>query len=435
MKHRVNNGLRMMITVIVICVLMVSAAPRAFAGWKGTHQDAIKGVVAIMSTNDPQLNHMNSLGTGSGFGVGTAGKPTDLFVTNRHVVVDEDSNTFFQYVYVVLEDGAITNHYDEDGCFVYADAQQEKLIRCKVLYPKAGDPEYPDMAILRAESVVAERIALPLKSGFEMSAGDTVYTMGFPFSADEAMKLEQTNYGLQIKISASTDSVTVADGIISRTVTPAEFNETTVFQHTAAMNRGNSGGPLVDKDGYAVGINTYGFNLADNGVSEYRASIYVDYAMQALDELGLRYEKYGEGRAAAGFPWIAAVMGAGAAAVGLFFALKRKGKERIAYRLQSVSGPFANRRFAIEGTLRIGRDPSRNDLVVPAEEAMISGVHCMLEVKGSSLFLTDLGSKNGTYINGNRVVSGEPKELKLGDTISLANEECRFRIDCSSKKQ
>lgn len=429
MKNRTSYRLALVAAIISACILMTLASPKGYADWKGSHKDAIQGVVAILSTND-SLNRIMSYGMGSGFGVGTAGKETDVFVTNRHVVIDDQTNKISRYVYILLEDGALTEIYNGFGQLSDVKVNQNQLVRCEVLYPKANDPEYPDVAILRAERIIPGRVAIPLKSGFEMSAGDKVFTMGFPGSADIAMNLEFTGSGAQVKASASTGSVTVADGIISRTVNPVELNETTVFQHTAAMNHGNSGGPLVDEEGYSVGINTYGFNQADNGVAEYKASLYVDYAMQILDELGIQYDKYGDSSIFTYWPWIAGVAALVTGTV-LIIILKRKHPNRVEYRLQGVSGPFAGRRFAVEKVIRMGREPGQNELVFPPDMTAIGRTHCKLELQGKNLFLVDLGSKNGTFLNGSRLRSGEAEKVVPGDSFYIANEGCCFAIDVS----
>lgn len=431
MKYSRKTAWKLLATVLLICTVMMAASPQGYALWTGTHKDAIKGVVSVVSTTEDDFP-LETTGIGSGFGVGKAGKETDIFVTNRHCVMDDEDH-ICNYVYIMLEDGALTYIVEKDDAKV--EAKQDQLIRCEVLYPKAGDPEFPDVAILRAERVVPGRVALPLKSGFEMSAGDKVYTMGFPGTADDATKWEETSTSARQTISAATESVTVAEGVISRTVNPAEYEQTTVFQHTAQMSHGNSGGPLVDEKGYVVGINTYGHQTLDGGakVDTYFLSIYVDYAMQKLDALGISYDKYNGGFFAEYLPWIAGAATLLAAGAIVFFAVKA-GKKKPKFRLQGVTGPFANRRFAIDSSLRLGRDPAKNDLIFPAQADMVGRAHCRLDVKDNQLFLTDLDSRNGTYLNGRRLMPRQTIPVVPGDTISLADDGCRFLVDVAHHK-
>ena len=54
---------------------------------------------------------------------------------------------------------------------------------------------------------------------------------------------------------------TLSDGIVS--APSRQVQGQTFLQHTAATNRGNSGGPLLDTKGHVVGINTLVAELRD----------------------------------------------------------------------------------------------------------------------------------------------------------------------------
>lgn len=55
----------------------------------------------------------------------------------------------------------------------------------------------------------------------------------------------------------------------------------------------------------------------------------------------------------------------------------------------------------------------------------ISRHHCLIRVRPGELTLVDLGSSNGSYVNGTRVVS--QADLKAGDEIRIG--ELRFLVD------
>lgn len=66
-----------------------------------------------------------------------------------------------------------------------------------------------------------------------------------------------------------------------------------------------------------------------------------------------------------------------------------------------------------DGMNSIGRDVSnRIRLLDPG----VSRKHCKIRKIGGSLFLLDLGTKNGTQVNGSRV---KTQELKLGDRVKV----------------
>lgn len=65
--------------------------------------------------------------------------------------------------------------------------------------------------------------------------------------------------------------------------------------------------------------------------------------------------------------------------------------------------------------ISVGRG-ERNMIII--DEDAVSGTHCEIRRKGSVFSLVDLGSTNGTRVNGESV-QGEAKELRDGDVISL----------------
>jgi len=71
----------------------------------------------------------------------------------------------------------------------------------------------------------------------------------------------------------------------------------------------------------------------------------------------------------------------------------------------------------------IGREPA-NDIVV--ENLLVSGYHARIDPAGKEYVLTDLQSKNGTFLNGERVTS---TKLKNGDQILIGKHTLVFTLD------
>jgi adenylate cyclase len=69
----------------------------------------------------------------------------------------------------------------------------------------------------------------------------------------------------------------------------------------------------------------------------------------------------------------------------------------------------------------LGRHPSNT---IQLLDKIVSKEHCIVERRGPAYVLRDLGSLNGTYINGERV-NGE-RELKHGDDIALGGTRARY---------
>lgn len=95
-----------------------------------------------------------------------------------------------------------------------------------------------------------------------------------------------------------------------------------------------------------------------------------------------------------------------------------------------VAGPslwlaFGDRRIALpQGDTVIGRDP-QCDLPVP--DGSISRRHARIAVAGRQATLEDLGSKNGTRVNGQRIEA--PTVLAEGAAVMFGNVEARFGRD------
>lgn len=78
-------------------------------------------------------------------------------------------------------------------------------------------------------------------------------------------------------------------------------------------------------------------------------------------------------------------------------------------------GPLDGRRWQISKSLVIGRDGTC-DIVIP--DRQISRFHANIAPSSQGLILTDLGSKNGTFINGQKVE--DTRLLQDGDVVQIA---------------
>jgi hypothetical protein len=94
------------------------------------------------------------------------------------------------------------------------------------------------------------------------------------------------------------------------------------------------------------------------------------------------------------------------------------------YRVLSVvAGPLKGEEYVIEDRVQIGR---AGDLAVQLIGSAVSRHHAEVRVTSdSTAVLSDLGSRNGTFINGERV---ESRLLKSGDTFEIASSSFRFEI-------
>ena len=440
------------LAVMVCLILLLSMIPvRTSAAGDFTEvlAQAKKGVVQIFARGSDGTYIYG--GTGTGFAVGEAGKDSDVFVTNWHVV--SCSGEFDPYegkIWILQENCEIDpNTLEPDPL---------KSIECELLLTTSG---IPDFAIIRAKENVSGYEALPLIAADEVPDGSKVYALGYPAVVGDA---SATHYGI--------DDITSTDGIISQHMQYAYKGDTWVLLNTAQISSGNSGGPLITEDGAVVGINTYGFWDRDDTTMEIEANsernvaIYVDYAMDGLDQLGIDYDVYDpDKKTGINWPLIAGIGGGVlVAGIAVYIILDRKKKEEEARRREeerrrseelqrqremmrmqeearrrqeaAARANSAKARLRLgDGTVYnvpaaggiIGRDRSCA-IVLPENAPGISRAHCRLEFRGEQLVLMDLGSTYGTYIHGQKIPANTPVALKVGSSFALGSQKYTFTV-------
>jgi dipeptidyl aminopeptidase/acylaminoacyl peptidase len=96
----------------------------------------------------------------------------------------------------------------------------------------------------------------------------------------------------------------------------------------------------------------------------------------------------------------------------------------IAALLTFETGPFAGRIVAVPSQMiTVGRAPD-NDVVVG--DPATSGHHGRIDVRGGTFWISDLGSTNGTLVNGEPVIE---TQLSDGDLISVGQSTIRFTLE------
>jgi S1-C subfamily serine protease len=157
-------------------------------------------------------------GTGSGFVWDDKGR----IVTNFHVVQD---------TLQVTESGAVSIRPSATIRVTLADrsAWNARLV---------GIAPDQDLAVLQIDAPGERLKPLPVGTSNDLEVGQTVYAIGNPFG----------------------QSLTFTHGIVSaldREIESATDRPITgVIQTDAALNPGNSGGPLLDREGRLIGVNT-----------------------------------------------------------------------------------------------------------------------------------------------------------------------------------
>lgn len=182
--------------------------------------------------------------TAASIGTGFFYKTDDKYgyiMTNQHVVGD------YSKIVVVLST-------DEE-------------VEGKVL----GKDEYLDLAVIRVDKSKALNV-LSVGDVSKMSLGDTVFTVG-------------SSLGYDYRGSVTSGVLSGKDRMVAVSVNNANSSDWVmkVLQIDAAVNPGNSGGPLVNVNGEVVGI--ISMKLVREEVEGMGFAIPIDFAMNHVDAL------------------------------------------------------------------------------------------------------------------------------------------------------
>jgi putative serine protease PepD len=201
-------------TTVIRRPVTVSAAPAASTtpasglSVSQIYQRSIDGVVEVIATGTSGGSFFGGQPTESAQGTGFQVDGLGDIVTNYHVVANSDS------VRVRLNDG-----HTYGGRVI-------------------GKNPNKDVAVVRISAPASELHPLTFANSSAVTVGDTVVAIGDP-------------YGLRNTVTAGIVSA------LNRTiVSPSNHPITGVIQTDAAINSGNSGGPLLNTVGQVIGVNS-----------------------------------------------------------------------------------------------------------------------------------------------------------------------------------
>ena len=378
---------------------------------------------------------------GVAFGTGTGFFIDDRhIVTNRHVAAGGDASVNTTLLFVLLSGSEEPLPVD----LVWTDEQL-------------------DLALLEYTGGV-EHGTLPLAAG-DLREGSEVYAVGYPGSADRA-------------VSGPAHS-TLTDGILSRPPFEARWGSggtgmATVLQHTADINPGNSGGPLLDTCGGVVGVNTGGgvaaVRDADGNIIGATAAQGIFFALHvselraALDRLDVSYsaaDACGGGPALplgllarAPHPLTIALL-AGILLAMTTLILRRPRQAVAAGAVRSVAvladaaAAMSRRRTRTGGPIGFDGGGTTADLSLDADVLRcathglsvgrhadlvdrplqldgLSRRHFRISIHRGRVFVEDLHSANGTFVNGTRLKPYHGRQLRADDTVSAGAGHWRF---------
>lgn len=373
----------------------------------------------------------------SGFAVGVPGEPVEYIVTSYHLIVNDVHPTVFFNAAAGDSDRPIVKAVDERN----------------------------DLAVLKLSQPTDKRTALVLCKSENVSLDDKVYTYGYP------------TYGNAGKdyLSFNLDEIVSGDGVIQKKTTTVGYNdllpEIDVFLTSANIDHGNSGGPLVNEKGEAIGVirttlesdKTTGghcvtinalVNLLESNSFPYTLSTDApavsnteDVPAEAPADAPVQAEP--ESSSSMLIPVIVLIAVVVVAAVIVIVVVMSKNKKAPVQQavpvqpaapvqpsaaaqgavISGMKGFLAGRQFNISGNAIMGRNTQKCSVCFPVDAPGISGVHCEIRKNGGGYEIIDRGSSCGTFLgSGQKLVPDVPVNLPDGTYFYLGSPDQLFQI-------
>jgi serine protease Do len=208
--------------IFLMVILFQTSAFAEFPAVK-VYEKTAKDVVLIIAKSED---------TSSMIGAGSIISDAGLISTNAHVVFDKAASKPYSKIRVYLKPDRVTGKFRKDLVHSY----KAEIVAYNIDL---------DLAILKAEDIPSGTGTIELANPDEIKIGEEAVAIGHP----EQGGLWTLTYG---RISGEIEDQNSIKG-------------KDVFQTDASVNRGNSGGPLLDKRGYMIGINS---NMARLGAGD-----------------------------------------------------------------------------------------------------------------------------------------------------------------------
>ena len=206
-------------------VLFVAAGARAEdINYKKLYSDVSPAVVLVYG----EQGEVGSIGTGSII------RNDGLVVTNAHVILNHDTGKPWEKLFIFLKPEHITGRSDEDLKNGFA---AQWLMFNQGL----------DLAMLRIVNPPGNLPVVQMSDDSSIGVGEATAAIGHP---EQGAKWSLTTGRIGGEWSDF-------DGVKGKDV----------YQMETSVNRGNSGGPLLDGNGYMVGINTCIARKAADGLA------------------------------------------------------------------------------------------------------------------------------------------------------------------------
>ena len=270
---------RLLVLIAAVCMTVMMAIPAMAA--EETQTDGIENNV-VGTTDDPTdgilqvyLTYVNDDGERTLLFGGTCFLINEEYVLSNYHIFDldstvEDNNEIKTKRQVIMETLDLEELPDNDPHLkVYVYANRDMGVEATI--HESVQSKTMDFVALKLADKVYDRKPLVLGDSSIMKQQDVVYALGFPSDS-----IENKEFNTKADVS-------VVDGTISKVTTRDKAD---VFEHTAPLNGGNSGGPLLNALNEVVGINTF---VVGNELGNKSYTVQINALKSGLDTFGISY--------------------------------------------------------------------------------------------------------------------------------------------------
>lgn len=261
---------RLLVLMSAVCMVIGMALPvqategdAAVSTVTATTEDPANGILQVMLAYEDDGGKRTYFTGGTCFLINE-----EYVVTNKHIfdLDTKDSKTDLTTREIIMDTLDLDKLEDNDPhlkLFVFAnrDTNVEATVH------ENAQSDVLDFAALKLSEKIYGRQPLVLGDSNTIAQRDNIFAYGFP-----ADSIQNKNFNTK-------DDVSISSGIISKVTVTGSVD---VIEHTAQLNNGNSGGPLLNEAGEVVGINEF-------IVDQKNYSVQINAIKEILDTWGIPY--------------------------------------------------------------------------------------------------------------------------------------------------
>lgn len=252
---------RIVVLAMVICMAVSLLLPTTALAANTAVNDAKNGVVQVCVTYTDDEGNIEIVGDGTGFLIND-----NTVLTCHHVVNLEEEYMNF----LVAKYGKTVPEF-QSRLKIAITVSRDVTIDATVINSSAT----MDFAILRLSTSLQGKKALAIRSSETVEQTEHVFAIGFPTVSRDSQSFN----------TYTSEDATIAEGVVNKN--SAYFSENVKYLQTSCeMDRGNSGGPMVDENGNVVGLCA---GYLDAAASTVYFAVGIDQVTEVLSALGIPY--------------------------------------------------------------------------------------------------------------------------------------------------